>query len=115
MKKYLIILALAMAACAAPTDTSLVLKPSAEQIKAAKAVGNKECPVSGEKIGAMGEGRVVLYRGKAVTLCCAGCVKSFAKDPEKFLKTAEAPVLPDTAKTAPKAAPAPKMHDMNNM
>lgn len=114
MKKLLIILALAMAACAAPTDTSLVLKPSTEQIKAAKVLGNKECPVSGEKIGgSMGEGRTVLYKGKAVQLCCGSCVKAFAKDPEKYLKAAEASVAPDSAKAAPKAAP--KTHDMNNM
>ncbi|HOX52961.1 MAG TPA: hypothetical protein PKY05_15865 [Fibrobacteria bacterium] len=90
MKKFLMILvALAMSACAAPADTSLILKPSAEQIKAAKAVGNKECPVTGEKIGSMGKGPLVVYKGKAVELCCSGCVKTFAKDPAKYLKVAE--------------------------
>lgn len=110
MKTYLLILALALSACAAPTDTSLVLKPSAEQLKAAKAVGNKECPVSGEKIGSMGKGPVVVYKGKAVELCCSGCIKAFAKDPEKFLKVAEGAGATDSAKGAP--AGEAKSHDM---
>lgn len=102
MKTYLIILSLAFSACAAPSDTSLVLKPNAAQLKAAKAVGNKECPVSGEKIGSMGKGPVVVYQGQSVQLCCMGCVKTFAKDPAKYLKIAQG-TQSDSATPAPKA------------
>jgi len=92
MKKTLIAVALASftALAAAPVDTSLVLKPTAAQIAAAHAVGNKKCPVSGDEVGgSMGPGRTVLYKGEAVQLCCGSCVKKFARDPEKYLAMAE--------------------------
>lgn len=90
MKSMLLALALAATAgFAATPDTSLVLKPSAAQIKAAKALDNPECPVSQEANGSMGAGRTVIYQGKAVKLCCGGCVKKFAKDPAKFTAEAE--------------------------
>jgi len=92
MKKTLIAIALASftALAAAPADTSLVLKPTASQIAAARPVGNKICPVSGDEIGgSMGPGRTVLYKGEAVQLCCGSCVKKFARDPEKYLSMAE--------------------------
>ena len=74
MRKILIAIAMASVAAlaTAPVDTSLVLKPTPEQIKAAHAVGNKKCPVSGEEIGgSMGEGKTVIYKGQAVQLCCS--------------------------------------------
>jgi YHS domain-containing protein len=92
-KLILVALALTVSAPFAAADTSLVLKPTAEQIKAAQVVGNKECPVSGDKIGGeMGPGRTVIYKGEAVQLCCGSCVKKFAKDPAKYLAAAEASV-----------------------
>lgn len=99
MKTTLIALALAFsAAFAAKADTSLVLKPDAKRIAASLPVNNKLCPVTGEAIGSMGEAPVVVYKGKVVTLCCKGCIKTFAKDPAKYLAIAEAP---DTAKAKP--------------
>lgn len=109
-KMILIALALAVSAPFAAADTSLVLKPSAEQLKAAHAVGNKECPVSGDKIGGeMGPGRTVLYKGQAVQLCCGSCLKKFAKDPAKYLATAEASAK---AEAAPAAKPGHHMEGM---
>lgn len=58
-------------------------------------VGNKICPVSGEKIptpgeeGAMGEPVQFVYNGKVYNLCCKACAKDFQKDPEKYSKIAE--------------------------
>lgn len=68
-----------------------------EGAKATKAVevGNKICPVSGDKIPAPGEtsamGEVVKYeyKGKIYNLCCTMCAKDFKKDPEKYSKIAE--------------------------
>ena len=51
MKHALLAILLAASVPFAATDTSLVLKPTAAQIKAAKPVGNKICPISGDKIG----------------------------------------------------------------
>lgn len=99
MKTIALALALLATSCvAAAPDTSLVLKPSAAQIKAAKALDNPECPVTKEPNGSMGAGRTVIYQGKAVKLCCGGCVKAFAKDPAKFTAAAEASARGDSSK-----------------
>ncbi len=52
-------------------------------------VDNPLCPVSGEKVGEMGEAVKYEYNGKVYNLCCPMCKKDFAKDPEKFSKKAE--------------------------
>ena len=56
---------------------------------AAVEVGNKICPVSGEKVGEMGEIIKYEYNGKIYNLCCSMCAKDFKKDPEKYSKIAE--------------------------
>ncbi|MEN9353964.1 MAG: hypothetical protein RL318_1289 [Fibrobacterota bacterium] len=101
MKKILLLAALLSVSSIAATgaDTSLVLKPNAAQLKAAKAVGNKHCPVSGEELGSMGTPLQVVYQGKAVSLCCKGCIKSFAKDPKSMLAKAEADAKAPAAKS----------------
>ena len=52
-------------------------------------VGNTVCPVSNEKIGAMGKSVSFEYNGKQYNLCCDGCVAPFKADPEKYSKIAE--------------------------
>ena len=59
-------------------------------------VGNKICPVSGDKIpapgekGTMGDEPVKYeYNGKIYNLCCQMCVKDFKKNPEKYSKIAD--------------------------
>ncbi len=52
-------------------------------------VGNKVCPVSGEKVGQMGDIVKYEYNGKIYNLCCPMCKKDFSKDPEKYRKIAE--------------------------
>ena len=52
-------------------------------------VGNKHCPVSGREIGAMGPAFKYQYNGKIYNLCCGGCPKTFATNPEKYAKIAE--------------------------
>jgi len=44
------------------------------------------CLVSGDKLGGMGETIDCLYQGKLVRFCCKGCIKSFNKNPDKYLK-----------------------------
>ena len=44
-----------------------------------------KCPVSGEKLGEMGEPVVFVYQGQQVKLCCKNCRKDFDKDPAKYL------------------------------
>ncbi len=64
--------------------------------KKAVEVGNKICPVSGDKIptpgekGTMGDKPVKYeYNGKIYNLCCKMCVKDFKKNPEKYSGIAE--------------------------
>ncbi len=52
-------------------------------------VGNPLCPVSGEKVGEMGEIVKYEHRGKIYNFCCEACIKDFKKDPEKYSKIAE--------------------------
>ena len=43
------------------------------------------CPVSGDKLGEMGDAFVFTYQGQEVKLCCKSCKKKFDKDPEKYM------------------------------
>ena len=51
-------------------------------------VGNKTCPVTGEKIVESSKA-IYEYNGKAYNLCCAMCINEFKKDPEKYAAKAE--------------------------
>ena len=73
-------------------------QPAVAQAETAKPVevGNKICPVSGDKVpvpgekGAMGDNPVKYeYKGKIYNLCCPMCVKDFKKDPEKYSAIAD--------------------------
>lgn len=81
-----------MGAPAAQENADLQLHPTPEQVAAAKPVGNRICPVSGDSLGAMGAPLQIVYKGKVVGLCCGGCPKTFAKDPDAYLAKAEASV-----------------------
>lgn len=48
-------------------------------------VGNKICPVSGEKVVMGHEGKIE-YQGKVYNLCCQMCEKDFKKDPQKYIE-----------------------------
>lgn len=53
--------------------------------EAAINVGNKICPVSGEKIDEKIK-TTYEYEGKVYNFCCPMCVADFKKDPEKYIK-----------------------------
>ena len=69
------------------------VQPPVVQAEAAKLVevGNKICPVSGEKVpgpgekSAMGGPAKFEYNGKIYNLCCKMCKKDFLKDPDKYI------------------------------
>jgi hypothetical protein len=44
------------------------------------------CPVSGEKLGSMGDPIVLQGNGSEVKLCCKGCIKKFKADTDKYMK-----------------------------
>ena len=81
------VLSLSVAACA---DNMADQKASAPaEASQAVNVGNKLCPVSGEKVGEMGEVITIEHNGKIYNLCCPMCKKDFMKDPDKYTKIAE--------------------------
>jgi len=54
-------------------------------------VGNAICPISGELISDVGEGKGVQieHKGKIYNVCCKFCAKDFKKNPEKFITIIE--------------------------
>lgn len=53
-----------------------------------QAVGNKICPVSGQKIDE--KTKVTYnYKGKTYNFCCTSCVEEFKKDPVKYINKIE--------------------------
>lgn len=53
-----------------------------------KHIQNSICPVSKEAIGSMGPGKKVQHKGYEFSLCCAGCIEEFEKNPDAYLKEA---------------------------
>lgn len=51
-------------------------------------VGNKICPVSGEKIDEKMK-TTYEYEGKIYNFCCPMCIDDFKKDPERYIKELE--------------------------
>jgi len=51
-------------------------------------VGNKICPVSGEKIEEKTK-TTYEYEGKIYNFCCTACIKDFKNDPQKYIKEVE--------------------------
>ena len=51
-------------------------------------VGNKICPVSGERVDSM-DPVTCEYEGKIYNFCCSGCMGEFKKDPKKYIKIVE--------------------------
>ncbi len=52
------------------------------------------CVVSHDKVGGSNDTVDALYDGRLIRFCCKGCVKSFNKKPEKYLKELDAAAKP---------------------
>jgi YHS domain-containing protein len=64
---------------AKPAAQKVFLSPQKEGTKAT-------CPVTGDQFTIAKDTVHVEYKGKHVYFCCAGCKKTFDKDPEKYMK-----------------------------
>ncbi len=51
-------------------------------------VGNKICPVMGDKIDPKSK-ITYEYNGKIYHFCCPGCIEEFKKNPEKYIRIIE--------------------------
>lgn len=60
------------------------------------------CPVSGEKVGTMGEPIVKEYGGREIRFCCAGCPKKFEADPATYLQKVDAAIVKQQTPFYPK-------------
>lgn len=49
-------------------------------------VAQEFCPVTGARLGSMGDPVPVTVGGKVVYVCCAGCVNKLLGDPERYLR-----------------------------
>jgi len=78
-----------LTSCAKEETTQNTTAPAASGQSQTVEVGNKICPVSGDKVGGMGKVETIEYNGKIYNLCCAMCKKDFNKDPEKHIKIIE--------------------------
>jgi YHS domain-containing protein len=90
--------------CAQQHSGDMCDKGNAGQVKAAEAapvvavaavnVGNKICPVMGDKID--DKFKVTYeYEGKIYNFCCPGCIESFKKDPQKYIRKVEEELHPN--------------------
>ena len=58
----------------------------------------KTCPVSGDKLGEMGDPYVFEFEGREIKLCCKGCLKDFKKSSAKYVKKIEEAEAKEKAK-----------------
>lgn len=65
-------------------ESSQQAGPTAEAVN----IGNKICPVTGEKIDPQNKATYE-YEGKIINFCCPACIEEFNKDPQKYLKILE--------------------------
>jgi len=65
-------------------EAAALAKLSAEDLKLVKLQDGK-CPVSGEKLGSMGEPFKIVVKGRTVLLCCEGCKDDLLANPDKYL------------------------------
>jgi YHS domain-containing protein len=95
MKKYILAGLLIVGIVGVYGSVQAADQAPAVAVKAVQ-VGNKICPVSGEKIeNAPGMETVTMeHNGKIYNLCCSMCIKDFKKDPEKYSKIADQEVAP---------------------
>ena len=96
--KRLIIFLIGLGLILIPTQGFAQAKDQAQEKKIE--VGNKICPVMGNKI-VEGQEVKVEYKGKIYNLCCPGCVEEFFKDPEKYIHIVDESMKAGKEKTNP--------------
>lgn len=65
--------------------------PAARKLTAGEIGKEAICPVTGEKFKVAEDTISMSYKGKVYYFCCAGCDKSFARNPEKYAARKAAP------------------------
>ena len=80
----------------APKTAQIVKTPEdkAKAAELAKSYPLTTCVVSHDEVGGTSDTVDALYDGRLIRFCCKGCVKSFNKKPEKYLKELDAAAKP---------------------
>lgn len=91
----------AFAAALAPSMTPSRPQPATDNAKEPERIGDPypldSCPISGKKLGAMGDPVLELYDGREVRFCCDACPPAFAKDTAKSLAKLDDKLIKDQA------------------
>jgi len=61
-----------------------------ERIEPSADYASKNCPISGEVLGSMGDPIAIRYEGREVQFCCQSCLADFAADPAAALAKLDA-------------------------
>ena len=51
------------------------------------------CPVSGKKLGSMGDPVILMHEGREIRLCCGGCVAKVKADPAAVMAKVDAAII----------------------
>jgi YHS domain-containing protein len=80
----------------APKKAEIVTtaEQKAKAAELAKSYPLTTCVVSHDEVGGSNDTVDALYDGRLIRFCCKGCVKSFNKKPEKYLKELDAAAKP---------------------
>jgi hypothetical protein len=85
----------AIAISAGAKEEEKAAAPEAATARVGDAYTLGVCPVSGEKLGSMGDPVVFIKDGKEIRLCCAGCQKKFDANAEAMIKDIDAKLIAD--------------------
>jgi hypothetical protein len=90
----------------AQSDRQNAAQPEAKQpAKASQHIGDPytldTCPISGKKLGAMGDPVVKVYDGREIRFCCSNCPEKFEKDLPASLAKVDEKIIKDQATLYP--------------
>lgn len=95
----------ASAADPSPGTQSTANEPAKPEKETTKAVGEcyplATCPITGKKLGTMGDPIVKTYDGREVRFCCNGCPSKFEKDLAKSFAALDPKIVADQAPLYP--------------
>ncbi len=59
------------------------------------------CPVTGAKLGSMGDPVSITHEGRDIKYCCAGCDKKFKENADEYIAKIDAEIIKQQSKTFP--------------
>jgi YHS domain-containing protein len=75
-------------------------KAKAKTVKSA-AYPLDTCPVTGEKLGSMGDPVVYDHKGREIKFCCSGCIDEFKANADKYIAEIDKKIIAKQVKAYP--------------